>query len=218
MRETPPKWPDKFLSWFCRKDLIEFYRGDLLELYLYRLEKDGKTQADFAFYWDVLRLLRPSNIRKNKNSIHTIMLGNYLKVGFRSLRKNWANSFINISGLALSVGCALTTFLFADFLFNLNTIHSQLDKIHQVVSHIEDNNKPAIYGPSPLILSEKLQSHSEIENSVRVQYLRGNVKFDKNVFRELILFTESSYFDVFDFDLLSLFIALKILYFVCIIF
>ncbi len=195
----PPKIADRFLKWFCRKDLLEFVYGDLHELYTERLHLRGRRYADLAFYWDVIRVFRLSNIRKVKNS-NTIMFKNYLKVGFRSLKKNWINSLINISGLSLSVGCAVTTFLFADFFFNLNSIHSNRENIYQVISHIDENSKDVLYGPSPMIIGDRLkEDFPEVEGKVRMQFLRGNVKFGSNVFRELILFTDPSYLEVFDF-------------------
>lgn len=205
MKSTPPKIADRFLRWFCRRDLVEFVRGDLHELHRQRLEENGKRHANLAFYWDVIRFFRLSNIRKSKNSkTQNAMFKNYLKVGFRSLKKNWANSLINISGLSLSVGCAITTMLFADFFFNLNSIHTNRENIYQVVSHIEENNTDQLYGPSPMIMAERLkQDFPQVEEAVRVQYRRGNVKFGKNVFRELILFADPSYLKMFDFPLVS---------------
>ncbi|MEP1095456.1 MAG: permease prefix domain 2-containing transporter, partial [Cyclobacteriaceae bacterium] len=80
MKKVPPNIPDRFLRWFCRRDLLEFIRGDLHELYTYRLQEDGKRNADLAFYWDVLRFFRLSNIRKTKNSMNQMtMFRNYLK-------------------------------------------------------------------------------------------------------------------------------------------
>ncbi|MEP1094918.1 MAG: ABC transporter permease, partial [Cyclobacteriaceae bacterium] len=108
----------------------------------------------------------------------------------------------NISGLALSVGCAITTFLFADFFLNLNSIHSDRENIYQVVSHIQENNTDQLYGPSSMVMAERLkEDFPEIKEAVRVQYKRGNVKFGKNVFRELVLFADPSYLKMFDFPM-----------------
>ncbi|MBV6645109.1 MAG: ABC transporter permease [Cyclobacteriaceae bacterium] len=205
MKPIPPGLPDKFLQWFCRDDLLEYIRGDLHELYGDRLAQSGKVKADLAFCWDVLRFFRLSNIRSSQNTFKSMfMLKNYLKVGYRSLKKNWKNSLINISGLSLSVGCAITTFLFADFFFNLNSIHTNKANIYQVVSHIEENQADELYGPSPMIIGEKLKADlPEIQEYVRVQYKRGNVKFGKNVFRELIQFADPAYLAMFDFPLVA---------------
>lgn len=199
MSPSPPQWADRFLQWFCRNDLVEYVRGDLHELYAFRVTEDGKSKANWAFIWDVLRFFRPSNFRKVKNS-NVMMISNYIKVGFRSLKRNWGNSLINISGLSLAVGCSITTFLFADFFLNLNSIHKNKDNIYQVISLIEENNTEELYGPSPMVMADRLQEDlREVDQVARVQYLRGNVKFGENVFRELIQFSDPSFLEMFDF-------------------
>ncbi len=201
MKPSPPRWADNFLQWFCRKDLIEYVRGDLHELYAFRVGEDGKSKAKLAFVWDVLRFFRPSNFRKVKNS-NIMMFSNYLKVGFRSLKRNWGNSLINISGLSLAVGCSITTFLFADFFLNLNTIHKNIDNIYQVVSRIEENNTQQLYGPTPMVMASRiLEDFPDVDQVARVQYLRGNVKFGKNVFRERIQFADPGFLEMFDFPI-----------------
>lgn len=201
MKPAPPKWADWFLQWFCRKDLVEYVRGDLHELFAFRIDEDGKTKANLAFIWDVLRFFRPSNFRQVKNS-NVMMISNYLKVGFRSLKRNWGNSLINISGLSLAVGCSITTFLFADFFLNLNSIHTNKDNIYQVISRIEENNTEEQYGPTPMIMASRLEEDFRaVDQVARVQYLRGNVKFGKNVFRERIQFTDPSFLEMFDFPI-----------------
>ena len=202
MKFQPPKWPDRFLKWYCHPELFEFIQGDVYELYAERTRDKGRTYANRAFYWDVLRFFRPSNLRQGSSLTQTIMIKNYLKVGFRNLRKNWTNSLINISGLTLSVGCAITTFLFADFFFHLNSIHENLDNIYQVVSHVEENQKEVRYGPSPLMLSERIrQDIPDAREVTRVQYLTGNVKYGANVFRERIQFVDPSFLEIFDFPI-----------------
>lgn len=200
----PPKWPDRFLQWFCRSELFEFIQGDIYELYAERLQKKGKRYADTAFCWDVVRFSRLSNLQRPYVFNHTIMIRNYLKVGFRNLKKNWSHSLINVSGLTLSVGCAITTFIFADFFFHLNSIHQNVDRIYQVVSHIEEQDQPALYGPSPLIMAEKILADApSVQEVVRIQYKSGNVKYGANVFRERVQFADPSYFNVFDFPLID---------------
>ena len=113
----------QFFEWFCPPELQEFILGDLEEQFFEDQEQYGHQKANRRFVWNVIRFARPGIILRRKlntqNKIHTAMIKNYLKVGFRNLRKNWTNSLINISGLTLSVGCAITTFLFADFFFDL---------------------------------------------------------------------------------------------------
>ncbi len=202
---SPPEWADRFLEWFCDTSQIEEIRGDVYELFHQRALTDGLRLARLAFLWDILRYFRPSNFKYNPFSAlrtHNIMFRSYLKIAYRSLWKNWSSSLINISGLTLSVGCAVTTFLFADFFFNLNTFHQKRDRIYQVVSHINENGQERLYGPSPTVLKDKLGSeHPAVERTTAIQYATGNVKFGKNVFQERILFADNDFLEIFDFAL-----------------
>lgn len=204
MKDQPPRWPDRFLSWFCDREQVEIIRGDLYELFHFRLKTQGKTHARWGFLWDVLRYFRISNFKTRwqprVNPFY--MFSNYIKIGFRNLSKNWWTSLINISGLSLSVGCAITTFLFADFFFNLNTIHSNRDNIYQIISHIEEENESKLYGPSSMILGEIIEeSHPAVDASVRVAIQKGHVKFGRNVFTENIYYTDPSFLTTFDFPI-----------------
>ncbi len=129
------------------------------------------------------------------------MFRNYFKIGVRNLTRNLGTSLINISGLSVSVGCAMTTFLFADFFFDLNSFHQNAANIYQVVSHVEENGEEKLFGPSASILKEQLTGHEMIESLARLHYVAGNVKFGKNVFRERIMIADPELFDVFDFPL-----------------
>ena len=96
MNHLPPKWADKFLNWYCNPRLLEDIQGDVYELYDRRYATQGKSTADRSFVWDVMRFFRWSNIKRSNstyNSNQIPMFKNYLKVGFRSLAKNWLVSF-----------------------------------------------------------------------------------------------------------------------------
>ena len=105
------KLAERFFRWFCHPDYFEDIHGDLEELYLRKVEAKKSGSADWYFAGQVLLLLRPAIIRPFRpvsfqNSID--MYRNYLKLGFRNLRKRPAYSLIHVFGLALG----LTAFLF----------------------------------------------------------------------------------------------------------
>lgn len=62
------------------------------------------------------------------------MLFNYLKIAWRNLRKNQAYTFINITGLALAIGCALLIFALVRFHLQTDRHHRNYDRIHQFTS------------------------------------------------------------------------------------
>ncbi|GGH32235.1 ABC transporter permease [Dyadobacter endophyticus] len=62
------------------------------------------------------------------------MLQNYFKIAWRNLRKNQAYAFINISGLALGMGCALLIFALVRFHYQTDHHHRNYDRIYQFTS------------------------------------------------------------------------------------
>lgn len=62
------------------------------------------------------------------------MLRNYLKIAWRNLSKNRAYTFINITGLALGMGCALLIFALVRFHYQTDHHHRNYDRIYQLTS------------------------------------------------------------------------------------
>ena len=65
------------------------------------------------------------------------MLGNYLLVALRNLKKHKLFSLINISGLAIGISAALVIFLLVQYDFNFDKFHKDRDRIYRVVSDIQ---------------------------------------------------------------------------------
>ena len=49
MKNRPPKWPDRFLEWFCDPELFEFIQGDIYEIFEERVRRKGRRYAKLAF-------------------------------------------------------------------------------------------------------------------------------------------------------------------------
>ena len=62
------------------------------------------------------------------------MLRNYFKIAWRNLRKNQAYAFINITGLALGMGCAVLIFALVRFHYQTDHHHRNYDRIYQFTS------------------------------------------------------------------------------------
>ena len=79
---NPPRWPDRFLSWFCHDDHLEILRGDVYELYEERIENMKKWKADLFFILDILGLCRPFAFKKrSRNSIGITSTYTYTRPG-----------------------------------------------------------------------------------------------------------------------------------------
>lgn len=205
MSSSPPKWPGRFLKLYCDPDIVEEVLGDLEELYFERILKDGKTLAKWAMVWDVVRFFRWSNIKIVSTfytNISTTMWQNYLKIGLRNIARNWLASTISITGLVLAIGCAITTFIFADFMFHMDSFHANRENTYQIVRHMPEEDGEQIYGTSPLLLGAEIEnSHPSVEAVTRMHHEYGYVRHGSNVFRDKVLFVDPSYFEMFSFPL-----------------
>lgn len=202
----PPKWADRFLKWYCNPDLLEEIQGDVYELFERRADTEGKKKAALQFVWDVIKFCRWSNIKKSNSTYYSInhftMYRNYIKVGFRNLTKNWLISGINISGLALAIGCAITTFIFVDSQSNLDSFHKNKGNIYQVINQIQTKDELQLWGDSPLLMGPEIQSNnSSVKNIVRIEYDRGSMRYKDRVFSESVVFVDPAFTSTFDYPI-----------------
>ena len=78
----PPRWAEKFLSWYCRPELLEDLQGDLNEYFYRNVKSKGASRARLIYILDVLKFLRLYTVRKPEFInllINWIMLGSYVK-------------------------------------------------------------------------------------------------------------------------------------------
>jgi putative ABC transport system permease protein len=63
-----------------------------------------------------------------------MMVLNYIKIAWRNLHKNRAYAFINVTGLALGIGCALLIFALIRYHYQTDRHHRNYDRIYQFTS------------------------------------------------------------------------------------
>lgn len=205
---TPPKYYAKLFKSLCREELFEELNGDLNEEFYLNVEEIGLSQAKRAYRYEVLRLLRPSVIKRfrkqNKYYNNTIMYKNFLKVAFRNIAKNKLFSFLNITGLAIgmSVGLLIVNLVYDAARFD--QFHKNKNRIHRVIS------KPVQTGFSwnqgaatPVILGERMiEEVPGIEAIVKIRrWFFGSLKVQDNSIFAQGVYADKDFFKVFSFDL-----------------
>jgi len=143
MKPRPPKWADKFLTWYCREDLLDEIQGDIYELYE-RKCKESTRAANRQFVWNVLRFFRIKNIKKKKsesysNPVTAAMLKNNLLVFFRSFRRNPGHSLLSLFGLSIAFACTFLISLWVINEFSFDRFHQDSDHLYKVISHVDAN-------------------------------------------------------------------------------
>ena len=206
MKARPPRWADRFLEWYCNPALLEEIQGDAHELYFRQVKEDNR-RADFRFIWNVLRFFRWKNIKKSDSSYssqYTYMFKSYLLTALRSAVRNRATSLINILGLSLGVGVAVTVFLFMDFMLHLDGFHIYGDRIYQVTSHVQHDRQTDLWGDSPFLLGPALKADQpSIESVVRIEMGGAAVRRNDVVFNEAVWFVDPDFLNIFSFPIAS---------------
>ena len=208
MNNQPPKWAVRFLKWYCNPYFLEEIEGDIYELFERRLLVGSFKIARIRFIWDVFRFFRWSNIKRTNSTYRTMnhftLFANYLKLGIRNIRRDLVSSSINIFGLAIAICFAIAIFIFTDIMRNMDSFHSNGDRIYQVTNLLDQDGNKNLSGDSPLMLAPAIQKdHPTVEAASRLEFRSASVKFNADVFDELTVFVDPDFFRMFDFDMIT---------------
>jgi putative ABC transport system permease protein len=78
------------------------------------------------------------------------MLKNYLKIAVRNLTNNKTFSFINITGLAVGIACAVLIMLWVQYELSFDKFHKNADRLYKVCFTTEQKDFYGFYQPGPL--------------------------------------------------------------------
>lgn len=135
------------------------------------------------------------------------MFKNYFKVAFRNLAKNKVYSFINISGLAVSLAAGVLVLLWVKDELSFDGFHKNAARIYIAAAQISaEGKKTVIYGtPAPLAVFGKKEL-PEVEDACRVSNNNGVSLFeykDKSFVEDKCAFADPSFFSMFSFPLIK---------------
>ncbi|MEB2777683.1 ABC transporter permease [Algoriphagus sp. D3-2-R+10] len=172
-KHNPPRWPDRFLEFYCNPSRLEQIQGDAYELFYLNLEERGLGYARFRFFIHVLSFFRWGNIRRTKPNYQTYnqgaMFKNYFKIGWRNLIKQKGTTFISVFGLSCAVGCCMVAYLFIAQVWFKGMLQPNKNEIYQLTYTADGENGLMTYGavadPIAELIPEKLdqvKSHTRI--------------------------------------------------------
>ncbi|MCF2501275.1 FtsX-like permease family protein [Dyadobacter chenhuakuii] len=142
-----------------------------------------------------------------------MMVLNYMKFAWRNLRKNRAYAFINITGLALGIGCALLIFALVRYHYQTDRHHRNYERIYQFTSRFTSSTSEFNIQGIPYPFGQAARNdYPEIEHiamleewysplvSIPVAKQADKKIKDKN---HNGAFVEPSYFSIFDYTWLA---------------
>lgn len=212
MKETPdikpPKWADRFFEWYCRNELTESIQGDLHERYEAYLSSLSKRKADSLYWRDVLlfmnrHTLRRTYTRQLKTNWIT-MFNNYTLVAFRNILRNKAFTGINVLGLSVSMSICLVIITMINDQTSYDDFHKNGDQIYRV-THRRSTGVDLAIATVPAPLGKKIREEFPgVEDVVRFRRgVSGEILDNGKAIAINGLFTDTEFFDLFQFELRS---------------
>lgn len=136
------------------------------------------------------------------------MIKNYLLISFRSLKKHFSYSLINILGLGLGLATCLLLVTWIRHELSFDTFHEKASRIYRFSLEYGNSGQVASTSVSPTALMPAILSLPEAEAGVRYYKVSGRnpwiVRHGEATFRETKFYVaDSSFFDIFSFQLLK---------------
>ena len=131
-----------------------------------------------------------------------MMISSYIKTGIRNFLSNRIPSFINVMGLATTIGVCIVVYIIVDRQLNLDHFHKNHERIFTVQSMINWDGSEQRWARAPWMLGPTLlEDQTKIENMTRVDRKGVVIKNGDVVFNETLLLADPSFFEIFDFKL-----------------
>lgn len=131
-----------------------------------------------------------------------IMLRNNIILAFRLLSRQRIYSTINLIGLSLGMASFLIIVLFYQYQISYDQFHSKKDHIYRVNKKFDDKWR---FSDASTTVGESIQGNiSGVNKIVRLSGITDELQYGDKRFSEYSMYaTDASFFNVFDFELLS---------------
>lgn len=202
-QQYPPKWPDRFLEWYCAEYYLEEIQGDLHEWFELENQRVGRRKASFRYWIMVFRyfsFFRLKPFQKLIQHPNYLSMKSIAKITFRNLRRDKLSGLIRIGNLTLGITIFLLSLIYARYELNYDQFHEKADRIYRVGSSIEGNQ----WAATPLGMGPFVQDNGgEVTHMTRLAPIRNTtVKFEDKFFYEKNgFYADSSLFQMFSFEL-----------------
>ena len=134
------------------------------------------------------------------------MLKNYLKVALRNLRKHKGYTVINVLGLSIGMTCCVLISLYVADELSFDRFHANADQIYRLrVERYSSGGESELTSTASAPMAPAiLQDHPQVEQAVRISQRTYLVEqADRRFYEEDFFWVDSSFFDVFSFDLVQ---------------
>ncbi|MDN5200982.1 ABC transporter permease [Fulvivirgaceae bacterium BMA10] len=169
-KNIPPKLADRFLSWFCKGELLEEIQGDLHEYYEELIER-SKWKRNLLYWFHVFNFLRPFAIKRSRsnNSNYIVMLQHNFKIARRSLLKQKMYSAIKIGSFSLGIAACFLIALFIQDELSYDKHYVDGDRIYRLINVNNDPESSGMWTAFPAPITAALKDNfPEIDKAGRL--------------------------------------------------
>jgi putative ABC transport system permease protein len=203
MKHSPPKWADRFLSWYCNPDLLEDLQGDLTEIFYTNCSQGKPLRARMLYIWHVIRSFRLSTIRRDRRLTSHTMVKSHLKIAWRVMLRNKFHYALNIAGLSIGIACFILLGFYVRQELSYDRFHSRSEDIYRVwLKEDYGEGKQFFNTVTPIIFRDFLtENFTQLEEVVQFDIRQYQVGEGDERFNERIAVISPEFFDVFDFEI-----------------
>lgn len=210
-RLDPPQLVLRFFRWFCSPDCREDIERDPTA----KRENDRVAQGEMDLCLASTKTVQARYIRPLKHRTyynHNIMLKNYLLTVYRNMKRERLFAIMNITGLAIGIGCGLVIYKIITYELNFDAYHKNYRNIYRLLVEYDHPQHGIGFSEGQVHpLGEALRNDIAGIDAVMTYYAReGQVtvvdqKGNPDRFHEYkgIAYAEPNIFRIFDFDFLA---------------
>jgi putative ABC transport system permease protein len=204
MKKSRPSVPwlaNRILGYIFSRDYYLERSGDLAEAYAGLQEESGPFRARAWLWFQIIKLCFGA-VRVDI-AWRCIMLKNYLKTAFRSMKRHKGYAFMNILGLAVGMACCILILLYVRYELSYDRYHAQADHIYRILISKEGLIDQPFAGSPPGLASALKNNVPEVIDASRVKNEVTSVRYKTQFFREnRFYFVDPDFLKIFDFSLL----------------
>lgn len=202
-----PSFAYRLFQWFCKDHLFEELQGDLEEKFLINKEKYGLVKARRMYRKEVLKMIRPSIMKKNTSVLATQMalLASYLTLSLRNIQKHKLFSFINIFSLSVAMSAGLLVLGMINDLLKFDTFHENKDEIYRVIStpHYQNRDYKTV-AASPFALGDEIKNQIPgLQVTKLGKDFGGMATINEKKIEIQAILADEHFFDFLSFDLVK---------------
>ena len=193
------------LGLFTDEDLVDSVVEDMEDRYVGNVEQKGYFYAQSIWIGKLIIVLTSFFIKSFFWRL--FMFGNYLKITLRNIKKHKGYSFLNISGLAVGMACAILILLWVQDELSYDRFHPYYKNTYRTLIELIKDLQPETYSShtGPGIASQLKQEFPEIVYATRFSSrFEKNVSYNQRAFNEEGFgFADPDFFNIFAFPLLQ---------------